>query len=45
MKESRGGRNLLKVDKIADIQFAANIDTTSIIPTLNPTSLIITAAS
>ncbi|MBT4723935.1 MAG: 2-phosphosulfolactate phosphatase [Planctomycetaceae bacterium] len=45
MKESRGGRNLLQLDKVADIQFAANIDTTSIIPTLNPTSLIITASN
>jgi 2-phosphosulfolactate phosphatase len=44
MKESRGGRNLLQVDKVADIQFAANIDTTSMIPILNPTSLIITAS-
>ena len=44
MKESRGGRNLLQVDKVADVQFAANIDTTSMIPTLNPTSLIITAS-
>ena len=45
MKESYGGRNLLQVDKVADIQFAANIDTTSMIPILNPTSLIITASS
>jgi 2-phosphosulfolactate phosphatase len=45
MKESRGGRNLLQVDKVADVQFAANIDTTSMIPTLNPTSLVITASN
>ena len=45
MKESRGGRNLLQVDKVADIQFAANIDTTSMIPTRHPSSLVITASN
>jgi 2-phosphosulfolactate phosphatase len=44
MKKSHGGQNLVLADKVADIQFAANIDTTSVTPTLNPSSLIITAS-
>jgi len=45
LHESRGGRQLVRLGLGADIDFAAAVDTTRIVPTLDPVRMLLTAGA